>query len=214
MWDDRYRAPGFAFGVEPNDFLAAECERLPPQGRVLCLAEGEGRNAVFLARRGHRALAVDASSVGLEKARRLAREQGVAIETQVADLTEYRLEPDAWDAIVSIYAHVPPPIRRRLHAEAVHALRPGGVFLLEAYTPRQLDMPGVGGPPAEKKDRFMQAETLREELAGLEFLHLTEVTRTIDEGTYHEGLGHVAQVIARKNGYKNNPQIERRSGDQ
>ena len=198
MWDERYRAPGFAFGTRPNDFLAAECQRLPPQGRVLCLAEGEGRNAVFLAGLGHRVHAVDQSSVGLTKARELAQERGVEIETQVADLADVHLEPHAWDAIVSIYAHVPPPLRRRLHAEVAPALRPGGIFLLEAYTPRQLDMPGIGGPPPERKDRFMQAAVLREELAGLELLHLLELERAIDEGRLHEGLGHVVQVIARK----------------
>ena len=200
MWDERYRAPDFAFGTAPNDFLAAERHRFPPRGRgrVICLAEGEGRNAVFLARQGHRVLAVDQSSVGLEKARMLAREQDVAIETQVVDLADFHLQPDAWDAIVSIYAHVPAPIRRRLHAEAVRALRPGGIFLLEAYTPRQPDMPGVGGPPAEQPDLFMRATSLRKELDGLEFLHVVELEREINEGAYHQGLGHVVQVIAAK----------------
>ena len=165
---------------------------------MVCLAEGEGRNAVFLARQGHQVLAVDQSSVGLEKADALAREQGLDIDTQAMDLADFHLKPDTWDAIVSIYAHVPAHIRRRLHAEAVHALRPGGVFLLEAYTPRQPDMPGIGGPPAEKRDLFMQAESLREELEGLAFLHVLELEREINEGAYHQGLGHVAQVIAVK----------------
>ncbi|MGB0723665.1 MAG: class I SAM-dependent methyltransferase [Gammaproteobacteria bacterium] len=198
MWDERYSEPGFAFGTAPNDFLAAQVHRFPEGGRVICLAEGEGRNAVFLARRGFEVLAVDQSPVGLDKARALAREQGVTLETRVADLNRFSLEPDSWDAIVSIYAHVPPETRKRLHAESIHALRPGGICLLEAYTRRQLDMPGVGGPPPHMAQLFMDAEALREELDGLHLLHLSELEREVNEGAYHTGLGAVVQVIGQK----------------
>lgn len=111
---------------------------MPPRGRVLCLAEGEGRNAIFLAAQGFEVVAVDASAVGLAKAERLAREQRVAITTVQEDLSGYAPGHDTWDAIVSIWCHLPPALRERVHHGVGLALRIGGVFLLEAYTPAQL----------------------------------------------------------------------------
>jgi SAM-dependent methyltransferase len=131
MWNQRYSAEHYVYGTEPNDFLAASLEQLPT-GRVLCLAEGEGRNAVFLAALGNQVTAVDASSVGLAKARRLAAKHGVEIETLTCDLAELEIEPGAWDLIVSIFAHTPAPLRADLHRRVATGLRPGGVFLLEA----------------------------------------------------------------------------------
>jgi SAM-dependent methyltransferase len=194
MWDERYRGPDYAYGTEPNDFLVATADQLPA-GRVLCLGEGEGRNAVWLAGRGLEVTAVDASGVGLEKARRLAAERGVAVDTVHADLATFTLEPGAWDAVVSIFCHLPPALRADVHRRAVAGLRPGGVLLLEAYTPRQLDL-GTGGPPVA--ELMMDADTLRAELAGLDFLHLEELERDIREGAFHAGVGAVVQVLGRK----------------
>src|SRR5580765_5907093 len=104
-WDDRYAAPGWAFGDQPNDFLREEAHRLPARGRVLCLAEGQGRNAVYLATLGHDVTAMDQSAVGMGRAAELAAAHGVTIHTEVGDLTDFVIEPAAWDAIVSIYAH-------------------------------------------------------------------------------------------------------------
>ncbi|MBW2522705.1 MAG: class I SAM-dependent methyltransferase, partial [Deltaproteobacteria bacterium] len=146
MWDARYAEPGFAYGEGPNDFLMEAATRIP-DGPVLCLAEGEGRNAVFLAGRGHEVLAVDYSKVGLDKAQRLAAQRGVSVSVEQADLADYAIEPGRWAGIVSIFCHVPPPIRERLHRAAVQGLRPGGVFLPEAYTPAKLRH-GTGGPTA------------------------------------------------------------------
>ena len=195
MWDDRYSAPGYAYGVEPNDFLAASRERLPDNGKVLCLAEGEGRNAVWLARQGFAVSAVDSSSVGLGKAQELAHRHAVEITTIHADLADFIIEPAAWDAIVSIFCHLPPPLRRDVHARCVAGLRLGGVLLLEAYTPRQLEFK-TGGPPVV--DMMMDSASLTEELQGLEFLHLQEITRDIHEGEFHHGTGAVVQMIARR----------------
>lgn len=196
MWDERYAQPGFAYGSEPNDFLAASATRyLPPKGEVLCLAEGEGRNAVFLARRGFRVTGVDSSAVGLEKARQLAARHGVSIETIVADLADYDLGVARWDGIVSIWCHTPPSLRARLHRDAVAALRPGGVFVLEAYTPKQLEY-RTGGPPTAEP--MMTLDGLREELVGLELLVGEEKVREVHEGRYHDGPSAVVQVVARK----------------
>jgi SAM-dependent methyltransferase len=194
MWDERYSRPGFAYGREPNAFLAEVAPRIPT-GRVLSLGEGEGRNAVHLARLGHRVLAVDASSVGLAKARRLAAEHGVEIDTLEADLAEHVIEPGAWEGIVSIFCHLPPAVRRRVHRSAASGLAPGGAFVLEAYTPRQLAY-GTGGPP--RAELMMTLAELRDELPGLELEVARELEREIHEGRFHDGRGHVAQIVARR----------------
>ena len=195
-WDDRFAEAGYAYGTAPNDFLASVAGRIPP-GRVLCLAEGQGRNAVFLAGLGHAVTAVDQSAVGMARARALAAERGVAVETVVADLADFPVEAEAWDGVVSIFAHVPPDLRRRLHRAVVAGLRPGGVLVLEAYTPAQVGR-GTGGPPPDEAARTMTAEGLREELAGLRFEILREVEREVVEGRYHTGLGAVVQALAVK----------------
>lgn len=198
MWDQRYSASEFAYGTAPNDFLRSEYRRIPKGGRVLCLAEGEGRNAVFLATQGYLVTAIDQSAVGLRKAEHFANKQGVKISTEVADLADYDLGCDQWDGIVSIWAHVPPDLRKNLHAKVVKALKNNGIFILEAYTKRQLEMSGVGGPPAAQKELLMSLEHLRTELQGLEFIVGSETDRTISEGKYHQGDSAVVQVVAYK----------------
>lgn len=196
MWNQRYSEPGFAYGTEPNDFLAANAERyLPAKGEVLCLAEGEGRNAVFLARRGFRVTGVDGSAVGLAKARTLADQHGVEIQTVVADLADFDLGVARWDGIVSIWCHTPSVLRARLHRAVAQALRPGGVLLLESYTPKQLEYK-TGGPPTA--DMLMTLAEVRAELAGLDFIEGQEKLREVHEGKFHDGMSAVLQVVARR----------------
>lgn len=192
IWDERYAQPGFAYGDVPNEFLVSAAGNIPAGGRVLCLGEGEGRNAVFLAGLGHRVVAVDQSAVGLAKARQLAESRGVAIETVQADLARFAIEKEAWAGIVSIFCHLPTAIRVPLHRAVVNGLSPGGVFILEAYTPAQLGR-GTGGP--QDPDMLPSLAGLTEELAGLEFVHAREREREVREGVYHTGLASVVQVI-------------------
>jgi len=194
MWDKRYDTDEYVYGRKPNEFLVSMSHQIR-QGRVLCLAEGEGRNAVYLATLGHRVLAVDSSSVGLKKAKLLAAENNVTIETQVADLDHLEIEPEAWDGIVSIFAQVPSSLRKRLHNKVIQGLRPDGVFILEAYTPEQLKHK-TGGPPDE--DKMMTLSGLRQELEGLRFVHAREFERDVIEGKLHTGRGAVVQVVAVK----------------
>lgn len=194
FWNRRYAESEFAYGTEPNDFLVRVVDRIPP-GRVLCLAEGQGRNAVFLAEKGFEVTAVDASDVGLERARQLASARSVHIETRVADLADFDLGKAAWDGIVSIFAHLPPNVRRDVHRRVVAGLRPGGVFVLEAYTPAQLERK-TGGPPVA--ELMMEKQALESELTGLIFSVFREQTRPVHEGSYHQGLGEVVQVLACK----------------
>lgn len=197
FWDDRYNQAEFVYGTEPNDFLKAEAQRLP-LGRVLCLAEGEGRNAVYLATLGHDVWAVDQSAVGLAKAQDLADANGVSIHTTVADLESFEISPAAWDGIVSCSAHLPPTVRQRIHRQVVSGLKPGGRFILEAYTVVQLEIGGVGGPPPAQKDLYMSLAALKEELAGLKFAIGREIERDVNEGQAHRGRSAVVQVVATK----------------
>ena len=191
MWDERYSQPGFAYGTEPNEFLVTAAGRIPA-GPVLTLGEGEGRNAAYLAGLGHRVVAVDQSEVGLTKARRLAADRGLTVETACADLAAYPIEPGAWAGVVSIFCHLPRRVRVPLYAAIVRGLRPGGVLVLEAYTPNQLGR-GTGGP--QDPDMLVSLAGLREELAGLDFVHARELDREVREGAYHTGVASVVQVV-------------------
>ncbi len=192
MWDEKYSEAEYIYGTQPNTFLKENYAAIP-LGDVLCLAEGEGRNAVFLAKQGYRVTAVDSSLVGLKKAEKLAEKNGCSIEFIHADLEVYDPGLEKWDGIVSIFCHIPLHIRKQLHKNIVQALNYKGVFLLEAYTSAQLAH-GTGGPPTE--ELMMSAELLREELNGLEFTYLQELERDVVEGSYHSGLGAVVQAIA------------------
>lgn len=194
MWNERYSQAEYVYGKDPNDFLVEVVQQIP-KGRVLCLADGEGRNGVYLAQQGCRVTAVDASPVGLEKARKLAAERSVEIETVVADLAEFPIQPNAWDEIVSIFCPLPPIIRANIHRQVAAGLRSGGVFVLEAYTPRQLEFK-TGGPPTA--DLTMDLTALQQELEGLTFKRATEIEREIHEGLFHQGHSAVVQVLAVK----------------
>jgi len=194
MWEERYGAEEYIFGTEPNDFLRDNVAALA-EGSVLCLAEGEGRNAVFLAERGFVVSSVDLTQAGVAKTQRLAAERGVSVDAVTGDLADFDLGRAQWNAIVSIFAHTPPLIRSNLHRRVVDALVPGGIFLLEAYTPAQVGR-GTGGP--QVAELTMNAEVLQKELAPLEFLVIEELEREVVEGPGHTGAGAVVQVIARK----------------
>jgi len=200
MWNEKYSAEHYIFGTKPNDFLAQNFNVFTERN-ILCLAEGEGRNAVFLAKQGYTVTAVDASLAGLDKARKLAAENDVTVEFIHDDMEKYDLGNEKWDGIVSIFFHIPGNIRRELHRKVVVGLKNGGVMLLEAYTPEQQKY-GTGGPPTADStmaaDLMMTAELLTQELKGLQFSHILELEREVVEGTDHSGTAAVVQVIASK----------------
>lgn len=192
FWDERFGGDAYTYGQEPNAFLRAEAHRIP-LGRVLCLAEGEGRNAVFLAGLGHDVTAVDFSIEGLRKAERLARERNVKITTVHADLSTYEPEDAGFTGIVAIFAHLPPAVRKHVHAWVSRSLRPGGVFILEAYRPEQLAF-NTGGP--RDAALLMTLAGLKDELAPLTLEIGREVERDIQEGAFHAGPSATVQVVA------------------
>jgi SAM-dependent methyltransferase len=193
MWNERYAGDEYIYGTEPNDFLAEHAGMLA--GPVLSLAEGEGRNGVFLATRGLEVHGVDGSAVGLEKARRLAASRGVEIETEVADLAEFTPRASHYGAVVSISAHLPGAVRARLYPLVERCLKPGGVVLLEAYSEAQIGR-ATGGP--KDLDMLMSVAKIERELPNLEPILLRELEREVREGRYHTGVASVVQFIGRR----------------
>lgn len=195
FWDQRYADDEFAYGTAPNEFLVQMFARIPAGGRVLCLADGEGRNGVWLAQQGMRVTSVDVSERGLRKAQDLALQARVSVETVVGDVTRFELGADRWDAIVSIFLHLPPRARRALHARCLTALKPGGVFIYEAYGHEQLRY-GTGGP--KEAELLPTLEDVLDELAGFRIEHQFAGTREVHEGRLHSGVGYVVQIVAQK----------------
>ncbi len=194
MWDERYDTDEYVYGIHPNKFLVSIADKIPV-GKTLCLAEGEGRNAVYLASLGHDVVAVDSSAVGLKKAKRLAQQKNVQIETVTANLAELDIQPNSWDAIISIFCHLTESLRKELHEKVKSGLRSGGMFVLEGFTPDQLKFK-TGGPP--DAERLFHLNDLNEELKGLEYEHAAEMERDVLEGKFHTGRAAVVQVIAYK----------------
>lgn len=197
FWDDRYSDAEYLYGTEPSDFLLERWSVLPAGGEILCLADGEGRNGVFLATKGFRVTGVDSSAVGLAKAGQLAAERGVPFTTVVADLSVWELGDARWDGVVSIWAHLPAAVRSVLHPRIAGALRPGGVLLLEHYHPRQLAY-GTGGPP--DPTMMLTLDELGTAFRGWSSEHAFEGERVVIEGNGHGGKSYVTQAILRKPG--------------
>jgi len=166
-----------------------------PQCKILCLADGRGRNSVYLASLGYQVTAVDSSKAGLKKAQQLAKAKGVEITTVQADLTNYELGTEQWQGIVSIFFHLAPALRKQLHSKIYSALKLGGVFLLEAYTPKQLQFK-TGGPA--NAGLTMQSEALVNELKPMRLKLNKELIRDVHEGSGHTPQGAVVQVIGKR----------------
>ncbi|BDG70342.1 class I SAM-dependent methyltransferase [Roseomonas fluvialis] len=194
-WDERYAGGGFQFGEAPNLFLLSQAHRLKPGIRALAVGDGEGRNGVWLAEQGLEATSVDWSDVGLGKARALAARRGVALQTVTADLTRWDWPVAGFDVIAWIFVHLPPEDRTLACDGAMRALAPGGLLLLEAFTPAQ-EGRRSGGP---KDTSLLWSRALVERhFAGLEVLELLEGTMALDEGPRHQGLAEVVRAVLRR----------------
>ena len=194
FWNEKFANTEYAYGTEPNDFLVSAVTKLK-RGATLSLAEGEGRNAVWLAQQGFTVSAIEQSEKGVGKTLRLALQRGVIVMAERGELETFHIQPNSWDLVVSIFAHTPQELRRKLYRQVVAGLKPGGVFVLEAYTPAQIAN-NTGGP----KDASLMptAEQLRSALAGLVFDRIEEVEREVVEGSLHTGTAHVVQVVAHR----------------
>jgi cyclopropane fatty-acyl-phospholipid synthase-like methyltransferase len=196
IWDERYAQDGYLFGTEPNEFLVSQRHWLKPGMSCLAVADGEGRNGVWLAQQGLHVLSVEASAVALEKAKKLARQRGVAIDFEQADLAHWRWGENRFDVVAAIFIQfAPPALREQMFAGIKRCLKPGGLLLLQGYTPRQLEYK-TGGPSAAE-NMYTEA-LLRNAFGDMEILHLSEHDDHIGEGTAHSGMSALIDLVARK----------------
>jgi cyclopropane fatty-acyl-phospholipid synthase-like methyltransferase len=196
FWDARFAAPEYIFGTEPNQFLVREASRLAPGAEVLDMACGEGRNAVWLAGRGCQVTGFDVSPLALDKARRLAATKQVQVEWLQADVRTWEWAPAAFDAVACIFIQFASPAEReRLFAGFRETLRPGGLVLLQGYTPKQLEY-RTGGP-GEISHLYTEA-MLREAFDGWDILQLREYEADLAEGTKHVGRSALIELVARR----------------
>lgn len=196
FWNARYATDAYIFGTAPNAFLASQAALIRPGMRALAVADGEGRNGVWLAEQGAAVHAVDVAPAALEKARKLAAARGVTLETELADILEWQWPEAAYDLVAAIFIQfVAPPGRERIIAGIRRALRPGGVLILQGYTPKQLEY-GTGGPPSAAN--MYTSELLREWFGDWDILHLAEHESFVSEGTHHHGMSALIDLVARK----------------
>jgi SAM-dependent methyltransferase len=195
-WNERYAREDFFYGIEPNRFLAGQADRLRPGMRALVPGDGEGRNGVWLASQGLDVLSVDISPVGLGKAEKLARQRGVRLATECADLCTWEWPSARFDLIAAIFIQfADPACRARLFAGIGRALKPDGLLILQGYTPRQLEY-GTGGPPCA--ENMYTADMLRTAFAGFDIRHLREHDGEIREGIGHSGISALVDMVAAK----------------
>jgi 2-polyprenyl-3-methyl-5-hydroxy-6-metoxy-1,4-benzoquinol methylase len=196
IWNERFSGQEFLFGIEPNVYLAAQAHLLKPGQRALAVADGEGRNSVWLAGQGLRVDAFDISSVGVDKARKLALDAGVDVNYQVSDCETWEWEEGAYDLVAAIFIQFAgPAMRRRLFARMREALRPGGLLILQGYTPKQLEF-GTGGPGI--LENLYTEELLRAEFSSLELLELQAYEANLQEGRRHAGRSALIGMVARR----------------
>ena len=195
-WEGRFAAPEYVFGKEPNYFLASCEPLLPPTGRALSVADGEGRNGVWLAEHGLDVLSLDFSPAAQRKAQALAKERGVAISTECADVHRWSYPTTAFDVVVEIFTQFSTPAERAdKWAGMRRALKPGGLLVVMGYTPKQLAY-GTGGP--KELDQLYTREMLAAAFEGFRDLRFLEEEREIHEGTSHGGMSAVIGLTARK----------------
>lgn len=196
FWNERFAADHYIFGTEPNRFLAAQQARLRPGMRALAIADGEGRNGVWLAQQGLDVHAVDASHVALAKAARLAEERGVSVRFEEVDLLQWAFPVAAYDLVVGIFFQFAPhPERLHIIEGIKRAVVPGGAVMLQGYTPRQIAY-GTGGPrdPAQ----LWTPELLHEWFTDWEIVRLRDHDTDLQEGTHHVGMSAVVEMVARR----------------
>ena len=195
-WNKRFSTEDFIFGTEPNAWLREQAHVWQRGQRVLCVADGEGRNSVWLARQGLVVDAYDIAEQGVAKARRLAQQQGAQVNFSIADCDHYDYGEARYDGVAAIFVQfADPAMRARLFAHIRRCLKPGGVVILQGYTPKQLEYK-TGGPPFVS--HLYTEAMLREAFAGDEVLALREYEAELAEGSQHKGRSAVIGLVARK----------------
>ncbi len=198
FWDEKFDRPDYRYGRSPNAFVAQTLpELIDPGQTVLCVGDGEGRNGVWCAEQGFKTTSLEPSKVGTQKIAALAQQRGVELAIIHDRMTDQAVQPHSFDAVVLTFIHAPAQTRQQLHQACIRALRPGGVIVLEAFTPAQLtnNRPS-GGPPTEAL--MFTPEMLRDDFADLTIETLTEEVVQLDEGPGHRGPADVVRLVARR----------------
>lgn len=200
MWNSRYSDEKYAYGTTPNEFFKATIDKYKPQGKILLPAEGEGRNAVYAAKKGLEVFAFDISIEGKKKAEQLARQENVNIHYEVGQFFDLQLVNEKFDAAALIYAHFPPPILSKYYQKVAALLKPNGLVILEGFSTNHLPLraanPKVGGPGMI--EMLFSEKTILNNFLNFEILQLEEVEVELKEGLYHNGIGKVMRFVGRK----------------
>lgn len=194
-WQERFQTDEYIYGTEPNDFIKAMHPSLAVSGTALAIAEGEGRNAVYLAEQGMEVTAWDLAASGLEKAQRLAKKRGVPLNTEQVDLAQAEWLEAQWDEIICVFGHFPKSVQQSTFNGIRRALKPGGYFLMEVYSDKQPAY-GSGGP--KEPALLYTAEQVLQAFGDYRIVHLFTGEAVRHEGDLHNGLSHVIQLAAQK----------------
>lgn len=194
FWDERFAGDDYRYGEIPNPFVAGQAHRIVPGGTVLSVGDGEGRNGVWLAEQGFAVTSQDGSEVAQGKAKRMAAERGVAMETVLSDLTTWAWPVATFDAVVCVFVHFRPERREAVHANMLSALKPGGLLIMEEFHPDHIDLPG--GPP--EREMLYSAETLRGDFAAAEILLLEEARSFVPQDSFQKGEAALTRLVARR----------------
>lgn len=202
MWNERYASTDYAYGTAPNEFFKNLIDRSSLSGKILLAAEGEGRNAVYAAKKGLEVIAFDLSIEGKKKALRLAEKEGVEINYQVGDFFELPLQKEKFDTAAMIYAHFPPPILSSYHKKIAELVKPGGIVILEGFSVGNLEMrsknPNVGGP--KNAEILFTEDSIKKDFLDFEIIQLEEQIIELKEGTFHKGNAKVIRFVGKKKG--------------
>ena len=200
FWNSRYSAEEYAYGTAPNEFLKSVLDSRNITGKILFVAEGEGRNAVYAAKKGIEVYAFDIAEEGRKKALKLAEEQDVTIQYEVGDFFSLPLINQKFDAAALIYAHLPPSVLSAYHQKIAALLKPGGLVILEGFSKNNLELrlknPQVGGP--DKIEMLFSVESIRADFPDFEPQLLEEKEVELSEGQYHQGTARVIRFIGKK----------------
>ena len=197
FWNERFDKEEFIFGKEPNEYLVKSATRyLKQNDRVLCIADGEGRNGVWLAKQGMQVVGFDASDIALVKAKQFAKENQVEVEYSFSDADSFDWQANTFDAVVAIFIQfADPAMRERIFQNVYQTLKPGGIFILQGYTPKQLDYK-TGGPSAI--EHLYTEESLQELAKDFEVLELASYETVLNEGARHSGMSALLGLVAKK----------------
>ena len=197
FWNERFDKEEFIFGKEPNEYLVEKTKQyLKPQDKVLCIADGEGRNGVWLAKQGMQVVGFDASDIALAKAKQFAKDNQVEVEYSFSDTDSYAWHENTYDAVIGIFIQfADPAMRARIFQQAHKATKPGGLFILQGYTPKQLEYK-TGGPSLI--EHLYTEELIRDLAKEFEILELVSYEQELSEGPRHTGMSAILGLVARK----------------